>query len=183
MRRLDMTRQMDSEPNPQYDARANVTMSKIRNLVRVGQSNGGKGKQRSAHSMSASTSRSSRSVGASASGSGSNASAGNGACAVCATANPTPHPQRTRPGRTPIAGDDRWMDTITKWSDVLSVLRRERGLLQTKLSALSGINVKTISSFESGARIESMKIWQLARLCEAMGVTLVEFFRVCAGAK
>ena len=75
------------------------------------------------------------------------------------------------------------MATITKWSDVLSVLRRERGLLQTKLSALSGINVKTISSFESGARIESMKIWQLARLCEAMGVTLVEFFRVCAGAK
>ncbi len=64
------------------------------------------------------------------------------------------------------------MDLVIK----LREARRRSGLSQQETSLRSGIGVKTISSFESGTRIESMKVSQLERLLRAYGLTLAEFF-------
>lgn len=64
------------------------------------------------------------------------------------------------------------MDLVLK----LRELRRMRGLSQEEVSKRSGVHVKTISSFESGSRIESIKVSQLARLLTVYGITLAEFF-------
>lgn len=58
----------------------------------------------------------------------------------------------------------------------LRSLRQDACLTQPQLAELSGIGMKTISSFESGRRIESMKVIQLQRLVNALGMTLLEFF-------
>jgi transcriptional regulator with XRE-family HTH domain len=58
----------------------------------------------------------------------------------------------------------------------LRELRRISGLSQKEVSLLSGIGEKTISSFETGCRIETMKISQLRRLLAVYGVSEAEFF-------
>lgn len=64
------------------------------------------------------------------------------------------------------------MDLVLK----LRELRRYRGLSQTDAARKSGIGVKTLSSFETGERIPSMKLVQLQRLLHVYGVTEAEFF-------
>ncbi len=64
------------------------------------------------------------------------------------------------------------MDLVLK----LRELRRMCGLSQADASKLSGIGVKSISSWETGQRIESLKISQLRRLLKAYGVSEEEFF-------
>lgn len=64
------------------------------------------------------------------------------------------------------------MDLVLK----LRELRRLRGLKQKEVARRSGIGVKTISSFETGERIGSMKFEQLVRLLEVYETTLAEFF-------
>ena len=64
------------------------------------------------------------------------------------------------------------MDVVLK----LRELRRMRGLTQQDLADLSGVGAKTISSFETGERIGSLKLAQLQRLLTAYGVTEAEFF-------
>jgi transcriptional regulator with XRE-family HTH domain len=64
------------------------------------------------------------------------------------------------------------MDTVLK----LRELRSRTGLTQEEVARRSRIGVKTISSFESGARIGSMKIAQLEAILQAYGVTLAQFF-------
>jgi len=64
------------------------------------------------------------------------------------------------------------MDTVLK----LRELRSRTGLTQEEVARRSAIGVKTISSFESGARIGSMKIAQLEALLRAYDVTLAQFF-------
>ncbi|HYC93427.1 MAG TPA: helix-turn-helix transcriptional regulator [Thermoanaerobaculia bacterium] len=64
------------------------------------------------------------------------------------------------------------MDLVLK----LRELRRMRGLTQKDVARLSGIGVKTISSFETGERIGSLKFAQLERLLAVYGVTPKEFF-------
>jgi len=59
----------------------------------------------------------------------------------------------------------------------LRELRRMSGLSQTEVARRAGVGVKTISSFETGARIESMKISQLQRILRAYGATEMQFFR------
>lgn len=54
--------------------------------------------------------------------------------------------------------------------------RRMRGLSQKDAARLSGVGVKTISSFETGIRIGSLKLAQLESLLEAYGLTEAEFF-------
>lgn len=54
--------------------------------------------------------------------------------------------------------------------------RRMRGLSQKDAARLSGVGPKTISSFETGIRIESLKLAQLRSLLEAYGLTEAEFF-------
>ncbi len=58
----------------------------------------------------------------------------------------------------------------------LRELRRSLGLQQKEVALLSGIGEKSISSFETGARLDTMKVGQLRRLLAVYGVTESEFF-------
>lgn len=64
------------------------------------------------------------------------------------------------------------MDLVLK----LREIRRMRGLSQKDVARLSGVGEKTISSFETGQRIGSLKIAQLRRLLSVYGLTEGEFF-------
>jgi len=64
------------------------------------------------------------------------------------------------------------MDLVLK----LRELRRSKGLRQSDVARASGLGIKTISSFETGERIESMKISQLERILAVYGLTATEFF-------
>jgi DNA-binding XRE family transcriptional regulator len=52
----------------------------------------------------------------------------------------------------------------------LRALRRETGLTQEMVAIRSGIGEKTISSFETGSRIGSIKLWQLKQIAEVFGL-------------
>jgi transcriptional regulator with XRE-family HTH domain len=58
----------------------------------------------------------------------------------------------------------------------LREIRRMRGLSQKDVARRSGVGEKTISSFETGQRIGSLKVGQLQRLLAAYGLTEAEFF-------
>lgn len=58
----------------------------------------------------------------------------------------------------------------------LREIRRLRGFRQCDVARLSGINEKTVSSFETGSRIGSMKVEQLHKLLAVYGLTEAEFF-------
>lgn len=64
------------------------------------------------------------------------------------------------------------MDLVLK----LREIRRLRGLSQKDVSRLSGVGEKTISSFETGQRIGSLKLAQLERLLSVYGLTEADFF-------
>jgi len=64
------------------------------------------------------------------------------------------------------------MDTVLR----LRELRRMRGLSQETAARAAGIGVKTLSSFETGARITSLKLGQLLALLRAYDMKPVEFF-------
>ena len=64
------------------------------------------------------------------------------------------------------------MDLVLK----LREIRRMRGLSQKDVARLSGVGEKTISSFETGHRIGSLKLAQLKRLLGVYGLTESEFF-------
>ena len=54
--------------------------------------------------------------------------------------------------------------------------RRRSGLTQNEAARLSGVHSKSISSFETGERIDSIKLYQLTKLLRVYGMTLPEFF-------
>jgi transcriptional regulator with XRE-family HTH domain len=58
----------------------------------------------------------------------------------------------------------------------LRELRRLRGYSQKDVARLTGVGDKTISSFETSARIGSMKLSQLAKLLRLYGFTEEQFF-------
>lgn len=64
------------------------------------------------------------------------------------------------------------MDLVLK----LREIRRMRGLSQKDVARLSGVGEKTISSFETGERIGSLKLSQLTRLLGVYGLTEADFF-------
>lgn len=64
------------------------------------------------------------------------------------------------------------MDLVLK----LREIRRLRGLSQKDVAKLSGVGEKTISSFETGQRIGSLKLSQLKRLLNVYGLTEADFF-------
>ena len=64
------------------------------------------------------------------------------------------------------------MDLVLK----LREIRRLRGLSQKDVAKLSGVGEKTISSFETGQRIGSLKLAQLKRLLAVYGLSESEFF-------
>jgi transcriptional regulator with XRE-family HTH domain len=64
------------------------------------------------------------------------------------------------------------MDLVLK----LRELRDLRGLSQKDVARLAGVGEKTISSFETGQRIGSMKLSQLAKLLAIYRVTEEQFF-------
>lgn len=58
----------------------------------------------------------------------------------------------------------------------LRELRRLSGLCQVEVARRSGVGAKTLSTFESGARIDSMKVSQLRSILRVYGVTEAQFF-------
>ncbi|HEY0372940.1 MAG TPA: helix-turn-helix domain-containing protein [Thermoanaerobaculia bacterium] len=64
------------------------------------------------------------------------------------------------------------MDLVLK----LREIRRLRGLSQKDVAKLSGVGEKTISSFETGQRIGSLKLAQLKKMLKVYGLTEAEFF-------
>jgi len=64
------------------------------------------------------------------------------------------------------------MDLVLKLREV----RRMRGLSQKDVARLSGVGEKTISSFETGERIGSMKLAQLRCLLDVYGMSESDFF-------
>ena len=64
------------------------------------------------------------------------------------------------------------MDLVLK----LREIRRLRGLSQKDVARLSGVGEKTISSFETGQRIGSLKLAQLKKLLSVYGLSEAEFF-------
>jgi len=58
----------------------------------------------------------------------------------------------------------------------LREVRRRSGLTQEQAARLSGIHSKSISSFETGERIGSIKLRQLLKLLRVYGMTAAEFF-------
>lgn len=64
------------------------------------------------------------------------------------------------------------MDIVLK----LRELRRLRGLTQKEAAESSGVGEKTLSSFETGERLTSLKVSQLLQLLAAYDMTLAEFF-------
>jgi transcriptional regulator with XRE-family HTH domain len=66
------------------------------------------------------------------------------------------------------------MDLVLK----LREIRRLRGLSQKDVARLSGVGEKTISSFETGQRIGSLKLEQLKSMLAVYGLSEAEFFGV-----
>lgn len=64
------------------------------------------------------------------------------------------------------------MDVVLK----LRELRRLRGLTQKEVAELAGVGEKTVSSFETGDRISSIKLSQLLQMLSAYDITPAEFF-------
>ena len=64
------------------------------------------------------------------------------------------------------------MDLVLKLREV----RRLKGLSQKDAARLSGVGEKTISSFETGQRIGSLKLSQLRKLLTVYGMSEREFF-------
>lgn len=64
------------------------------------------------------------------------------------------------------------MDLVLK----LREIRRLRGLSQKDVAKLSGVGEKTISSFETGQRIGSLKLAQLKKMLKVYGMSEAEFF-------
>lgn len=64
------------------------------------------------------------------------------------------------------------MDIVLK----LRELRRLQGLSQKDVAIRCGVGEKTISSFETGERIGSLKISQLRKLLAVYGVSEADFF-------
>src|SRR2546425_12614625 len=64
------------------------------------------------------------------------------------------------------------MDLVLK----LRESRRMRNLSQKDVARLSGVGEKTISSFETGQRIGSLKLAQLKRMLKVYGMSESEFF-------
>ena len=64
------------------------------------------------------------------------------------------------------------MDLVLK----LRELRHLRGLSQKVAARLSGVGEKTLSSFETGERIDTMKLSQLRALLAVYDVTEQDFF-------
>jgi transcriptional regulator with XRE-family HTH domain len=64
------------------------------------------------------------------------------------------------------------MDIVLK----LRELRHHRGLSQKDVGRLSGVGEKTLSSFETGERIDTMKLTQLQALLKVYGITEDTFF-------
>jgi len=64
------------------------------------------------------------------------------------------------------------MDLVLK----LREIRRLRGLSQKDVAKISGVGEKTISSFETGQRIGSLKLSQLKKMLDVYGLSEAEFF-------
>lgn len=56
----------------------------------------------------------------------------------------------------------------------LQEMRRDHGLSQKELARLSGVGEKTISTYETGVRIDRIKVDHLDRIARVLGTTASE---------
>jgi transcriptional regulator with XRE-family HTH domain len=63
-------------------------------------------------------------------------------------------------------------DVVIRLRDI----RHRHGMSQKDVARLSGVGEKTVSSFETGQRIDSLKLAQLRRLLKVYGLTEAQFF-------
>jgi transcriptional regulator with XRE-family HTH domain len=68
-------------------------------------------------------------------------------------------------------GDTRRREDLMNLAIKLRRLRESAGMTQPEVARISGVGVKTISSFETGQRIDSIKVSQFVALCKAYGVS------------
>lgn len=61
-------------------------------------------------------------------------------------------------------------------AEALRRLREQRFLTQFQASERCGVQHKTLASYESGARIERMKVVELMAILAAYGITISQFF-------
>lgn len=55
--------------------------------------------------------------------------------------------------------------------------RSRAGMTQSEAAITSGVGEKSISSFETGDRVSTIKLDQLMRLLRAYGMDIADFFR------
>jgi len=65
------------------------------------------------------------------------------------------------------------IDLVIRLRDV----RLLYGLTQAEVAKRSGVGMKTISSYETGARIDQIKVVQLLKILNVYGVAPAAFFR------
>jgi transcriptional regulator with XRE-family HTH domain len=65
------------------------------------------------------------------------------------------------------------IDLVIRLRDI----RHTQGLTQREVARRSGVGEKTISSFETGRRIDAIKVVHLLKLLKAYGFTPAAFFR------
>lgn len=75
-----------------------------------------------------------------------------------------------------MSGEAGGVDVVIR----LRELRQIRGLSQEELSKRSGVGQKVISSYESGRRIDSLKLSQLRQILDVYEMTEAEFFGITA---
>ena len=71
---------------------------------------------------------------------------------------------------------ERRMESTAMLSVRLADLRRDRGFTQERVAQLSGVGAKTISSYETGERISTIKLAKLVAILAVYDVTLAAFF-------
>ena len=67
---------------------------------------------------------------------------------------------------------------LQRLSDQLRIMRYRAGLEQSELAARSGVGAKSISSFETGQRVGSLKVQQLDQLAAAVGLRAEQVFMI-----
>jgi transcriptional regulator with XRE-family HTH domain len=74
-------------------------------------------------------------------------------------------------------GDDVNRDQNDAIAATLREIRLDAGLTQPALAQKSGVGIKSISSYETGARTASLPIRALVAIVPACGITLAAFFQ------
>ena len=63
---------------------------------------------------------------------------------------------------------------VEKTGKLIAMMRREKGLTQTKLADMLGVTDKSVSKWENGVCLPDVSLYK--KICDILGITLNEFF-------